>query len=162
MKARITINGQTYSSVEEMPPDVRRQYEFAMGALADEDANGIPDILEGKDVPLNTATAGLLKSGIVSNVTTSRVTVNGQEYSQWEDVPAAIRDVIEKAGVGLHGKPALEMSAPAAAGATSANVPLHAVPAAAGGGMKIGLVWLILLLLVAVLAGMLIGVKFLR
>ena len=140
-----------------MPPDVRRQYEIAMGALADKDGNGIPDILEGKDVPLRTAGANLLKSGIVSSVTTSRIVVNGQEYARWEDVPAAIRDAIEKAGVGLHGKPALQTSAP---GAKSANVRLQVV--VGGGELRIGLVWLVLLLLVAVLAGMLIGVKFLR
>ena len=44
---RITVNGQTYNSVEEMPSDVRQQYEKAMSALADENRNGIPDVLEG-------------------------------------------------------------------------------------------------------------------
>ena len=43
----ITINGQTYSSVEQMPPDVREQYEKAMSMLADVNRNGIPDVLEG-------------------------------------------------------------------------------------------------------------------
>src|SRR5256885_10670691 len=44
---RITVNGQTYKSVEEMPPDVRQQYEKAMGMMADRNNNGIPDALEG-------------------------------------------------------------------------------------------------------------------
>jgi hypothetical protein len=44
----ITVNGRTYSSVDEMPPDVREQYEKAMSLLADRNGNGIPDVLEGQ------------------------------------------------------------------------------------------------------------------
>ena len=44
---RITVNGQTYKSVEEMPPEVRQQYEKAIGMMADRNNNGIPDALEG-------------------------------------------------------------------------------------------------------------------
>ena len=44
---RIKVNGKTYKSVDEMPPDVRRQYEQAMQTMmADRDRNGVPDILE--------------------------------------------------------------------------------------------------------------------
>ena len=44
---RITINGQTYSSVDDMPPDVRRQYEGVMAKLKeDRNNNGIPDFAE--------------------------------------------------------------------------------------------------------------------
>ena len=43
----ITLNGRTYNSVEEMPPDVREQFEKAMSLLADKNNNGIPDALEG-------------------------------------------------------------------------------------------------------------------
>ena len=42
----ITINGRTYSSPEEMPPEVREQFEKAMSMLADKNNNGIPDALE--------------------------------------------------------------------------------------------------------------------
>ena len=42
----IVIDGKTYKSVEEMPEDVRRNYESAMSQLADNDRNGIPDALE--------------------------------------------------------------------------------------------------------------------
>ena len=43
----ITVNGQTYSNIDEMPPDVRRQYEQAMSLLADRNNDGIPDAFEG-------------------------------------------------------------------------------------------------------------------
>jgi hypothetical protein len=46
-KTRITVNGKTYGSVEEMPADVRREYEQAMRLLADQNRNGIPDVFEG-------------------------------------------------------------------------------------------------------------------
>src|SRR5437870_5950311 len=47
---RITVNGQTYASVDEMPSEVRQQYEKAMSMLADKNRNGIPDVLEGSTV----------------------------------------------------------------------------------------------------------------
>ncbi len=77
---RITINNRTYGSVEEMPPDVRAQYERAMAALPDENHNGVPDILEQ-----NGATH-------VSKITTvTRLVINGREYSSLEDVPPDLR-----------------------------------------------------------------------
>jgi hypothetical protein len=45
--APIVVNGKSYSSVEEMPPEIRKVYQATMGILADGDKNGIPDILEG-------------------------------------------------------------------------------------------------------------------
>jgi hypothetical protein len=47
MRTRIIFNGQEYSSPEEMPAEVRRAYDQAMGSvLADADRDGIPDIFE--------------------------------------------------------------------------------------------------------------------
>lgn len=42
----ITVNGKTYHSVEEMPPDVRAQFEKMQSMLVDKNNNGIPDIAE--------------------------------------------------------------------------------------------------------------------
>ncbi len=42
----IVFNGQHYSSVEEMPAEVRRAYEQAMGVFADSNRNGMPDFFE--------------------------------------------------------------------------------------------------------------------
>ena len=42
----IVVNGKTFSSIEDLPPEVRVKYEKAMGAL-DKNQNGIPDFMEG-------------------------------------------------------------------------------------------------------------------
>ena len=42
---QIVFNGQTYTSVDQMPPEARRAYEQAMGAV-DQNRNGVPDALE--------------------------------------------------------------------------------------------------------------------
>ena len=42
----ISVNGETYHGVDEMPPDVRAAYEQAMAAL-DRNRDGIPDVLQG-------------------------------------------------------------------------------------------------------------------
>ena len=56
MASHITINGHTYSSVDEMPSDVRRQYEAAMqllsrnsGVLADHAPGNISISTTGSD-----------------------------------------------------------------------------------------------------------------
>jgi len=45
MPNKITLNGQEYTSLDEMPADVRQQYEQAMAKI-DADRNGVPDVLE--------------------------------------------------------------------------------------------------------------------
>lgn len=57
----ITINGKTYHSVDEMPPDVRAQYEQMEAMFADKNNNGIPDIAED----------GTSGAKVFSSVTTS-------------------------------------------------------------------------------------------
>ena len=154
MKAQITINVQTYSGPEQMPPEVRRQYDFAMRLAAGKD--GIPHVLEGEDTSVKAGVASLIKSNIVCGKTTTRILVNGQEYSQWEDLPPAIRGLIDKAVAAPHVKTALEASAPPS---SSANLPLQPLAAP---GLRIGFVSLVLLLLAAMLLGMLIAWKALR
>ena len=47
VRTGIIFNGKEYSSIEEMPEEVRRTYEQAMsGVLSDSDRNGIPDLFE--------------------------------------------------------------------------------------------------------------------
>ena len=47
VRTRIIFNGQEYSSVEEMPPEIRRSYQQAMsGVLVDSNRNSIPDMFE--------------------------------------------------------------------------------------------------------------------
>jgi len=40
------VDGKTYNSIEDLPPEARARYETAMGAL-DKNQNGMPDFLEG-------------------------------------------------------------------------------------------------------------------
>jgi cation transport regulator ChaB len=40
------VDGQAYNSIDQLPPEIRAQYEQAMGAI-DKNRNGIPDFLEG-------------------------------------------------------------------------------------------------------------------
>ena len=125
-----------------------------MGLLAEKD--GVPGILQGKDSAVKTEGGSLIKPDILSASTTTRILVNGQEYAQWEDVPPAVRGLIDKAVAGPHVKTALEASAPPS---ISANLPLQPLAAP---GLRIGFVWLVLLLLAAMLLGMLIAWKALR
>jgi cation transport regulator ChaB len=92
METRITVNGVEYKSVDDMPPDVRSQYERAMQMLADKDGNGVPDILEGKSPPVP---GGATKP--VSVVThTSRIVLNGKQYKSWDDVPRQVRALLNQ------------------------------------------------------------------
>src|SRR5690349_16460547 len=85
--SHITINGKKYANVDEMPPDVRKQYEQAMQSMmADKDHNGVPDILEH---PSSSASFGVNKMQSIS--------VNGKHYDRLEDVPQEFRDAIGKA-----------------------------------------------------------------
>jgi len=53
---KIIADGREYSSVDELPPDIRAKYEQAMGTL-DSNRNGVPDFLEGMmNVPQQTST----------------------------------------------------------------------------------------------------------
>jgi hypothetical protein len=97
---RITVNGREYNGIEEMPPDVRAQYERAMSLLADKNKNGVPDILEGANVrPAPGADAG--KPLLSSIVTTQKIVINGQPYDRWEDLPADAREMMSRVGVGV-------------------------------------------------------------
>ncbi len=40
------VNGQTYNTLEDLPPEARAKYEQAMGSM-DKNRNGMPDFLEG-------------------------------------------------------------------------------------------------------------------
>src|SRR5438477_12565478 len=89
MSTKITVNGRTYQSVDEMPPDARAQYERAMSMLADRDGNGVPDAFEGKGP--DTLTAGVGKGTVSVTTTMRRFVINGKNYDRWEDIPEDLR-----------------------------------------------------------------------
>jgi len=85
MNTKIVFNGREYSSVEEMPPDVRQLYEQMMGAF-DANGNGVPDILEGGGSPVNAQVTGSIN-----------VVHDGKVYTRVEDMPPDVRQKYEKA-----------------------------------------------------------------
>lgn len=98
MANHITVNGQTYTSVDEMPFDVRRQYEAAMQLLSRN--TGAPG--SGAKRNINISATGSDPSHRVLKVVTqtkaSRIVVDGKEYG-WEDVPPELRAALQSAGV---------------------------------------------------------------
>ncbi|HEY7089159.1 MAG TPA: hypothetical protein VH518_13775 [Tepidisphaeraceae bacterium] len=84
MKKVITINGVEYSSVQQMPPDARREYDRVMALLADKNGNGVPDLLE------NGAASGQAKVTIAS----ARYIVDGKEYESLDQIPAPLRSLL--------------------------------------------------------------------
>jgi hypothetical protein len=87
----IVVNGKSYASLDEMPPEVRQEYQQAMGILADKNQNGLPDVFEG-----------LLETGNV-NVQTSTVLgstqfiVDGKVYSNVNELPPEAWQKFEQA-----------------------------------------------------------------
>ena len=103
----IIIDGKTYHSMDEMPPDVRQKYEQAMQALgdisgngnlgafetvssetvnirADKNKNGVPDILESLTASNN----------VVSSM---KIIVDGKEFNGIENLPPDVRAKYEAA-----------------------------------------------------------------
>ena len=87
----LVVNGKSYASLDEMPPEVRQEYEQAMGLLADKDQNGVPDVFEG-----------MMQAGNV-NVQTTTITgpaqfiVDGKTYASVDDLPPEARQKYEQA-----------------------------------------------------------------
>lgn len=85
MKSRlIVIDGKTYNSVNEMPDDVRRQYEQAMSSFKDQDGNRIPDAIE------NTRSASVAADSF-------KVVLDGKEFYSLDDLPPEARAKYEQA-----------------------------------------------------------------
>jgi hypothetical protein len=78
--ATIIFNGQTYTSVEAMPPEARQAYEQALALLADNDRDGIPDIIQGAMA----GQASVMQMG-------TRIVVNGQAYASLDEMPPEAR-----------------------------------------------------------------------
>jgi hypothetical protein len=83
----IVIDGKTYRSVEEMPEDVRRNYENAMRGL-DQNQNGVPDAFEG---------SGSFQSATANVINTNKIIVNGQVFDGLDQLPPEVRAKYEQA-----------------------------------------------------------------
>jgi hypothetical protein len=80
----IVIDGKTYNSVNEMPPEVRARYEQAVRSLGDEDRDGRTDIFDAAPP------APVMSGGM-------KFVVDGREYTSIEDLPPEARAKYEQA-----------------------------------------------------------------
>lgn len=98
----IVIDGKTYQSVDEMPPDIRQKYEQAMRALGDANDNQIPDAFEtinifadkNKDgVPdvLGTLVAGHAAASSM------KIIIDGKEFDGLDGLPPESRAKFQEA-----------------------------------------------------------------
>jgi hypothetical protein len=71
VKYKFKVNGKEYSSLEEMPPDIRDVYEKAVN----------------KD--------GGIGHGNISSISPGKIVFNGQEYESVDSMPADIRQMYE-------------------------------------------------------------------
>jgi|SRR5581483_8289577 hypothetical protein len=79
MSNQYIVNGKTYNSLDEMPPDVRATYEAMGNLFADKNQNGMPDILEG------TMNAG------ITMISSPTIIYEGKTYTNVNDLPPEAR-----------------------------------------------------------------------
>lgn len=97
----IVIDGKMYKSVDEMPEEVRRNYELAMNSLKDENRNLIPDTFENMNILVDKdkdgmpdAFEGMASMNVVSS---TKIIADGKEYNSIEELPAEVRAKFDKA-----------------------------------------------------------------
>jgi hypothetical protein len=98
----IVIDGKTYNSVEEMPPDVRQKYEQVMGSLGDANGNQIPDVFESLKIladqdknRMPDFVENLVAGQAVVN--SMKIIVDGKEFNGIENLPPEARARYEAA-----------------------------------------------------------------
>jgi hypothetical protein len=98
----IVIDGRTYRSVDEMPPEVRKKYEQAIRSLGDANSNQMPDAFETMNILADKDKNGVpdvlanLTDGNVA-VTSMKIIVDGKEYDGLESLPPEARTKYEEA-----------------------------------------------------------------
>ncbi len=95
MSVQINFNGKSYTSIEEMPPEARQAYQQAMALLADQNANGLPDFLDGlmQGQSLDT----LVEPLNVLAASQSQIIINGQTYASPNEMPIEARQAYQQA-----------------------------------------------------------------
>lgn len=78
------VNGKTYTSLEEMPAEERAMFESLSNVLADNNQNGLPDIMDGM--------AGTGNTLMQSNT----IVFEGKTYASVNDLPPEGRAAFEK------------------------------------------------------------------
>ena len=103
MKPRlIVIDGKTYNSVNEMPPEIRQLYEQARSTFRDQDANRVPDEIEQPhdfsdknrngvpDILENTPGGPIIANAM-------KVLFDGREYNSIDELPPDARAKYDQA-----------------------------------------------------------------
>lgn len=83
----IIFNGKTYRDATDMPEAERKAFEEMTRMFADENGNGIPDLLEGD----------MVQKVLAAHSNTMHVTVNGKVYQTLEDLPPDLRQSVDGA-----------------------------------------------------------------
>ena len=98
----IVIDGKTYNSLDDMPPDIRQKYEQAMLSLGDANSNQIPDGFETVNVFADKDRDGV--PDVLENIAAGHATVNtmkiivdGKEFDGLENLPPEARARYEEA-----------------------------------------------------------------
>ncbi len=99
---QIVIDGKTYNSVEEMPADVRRNYEEALRNMGSASAAGAPNMLAGLAQVFadnnNDGTPDMMQSAPTIKLSGGmKIVVNGQTYDSVDDLPPEFRARYEQA-----------------------------------------------------------------
>jgi hypothetical protein len=98
----IVIDGKTYHSVEEMPPEIRQKYEQAMRSLGDANKNQIPDAFETMNLFADKDKDGardVLENLAASHhvVNSMKIVIDGKEFDGLENLPPEARARYEEA-----------------------------------------------------------------
>jgi hypothetical protein len=91
MRTRIVFNGHEYSGIEEMPDDVRRAFQDKLALLTrDSDHDGVPDVLQRKDIGAEGAA----------------ITINGHTIENINGLPTPLRWLVSSMLEHAVGEPA--------------------------------------------------------
>lgn len=96
----IVIDGKSYNSAEEMPPDIRQKYEQAVRSLGDANNNWIPDAFETINIFADKDGAPDVLETITSGhpvVNRMKIIVDGKEFDGLENLPPEVRAGYEEA-----------------------------------------------------------------
>ncbi len=97
MKPRlIVIDGKTYTSVNEMPEDIRQKYEQAMGSFKEQNQNPVPDVLAGGDLfgdKNNNGIPDLFENGLNAGtvIGAMKVIMDGKQIDSVNGLPPEAR-----------------------------------------------------------------------
>jgi hypothetical protein len=82
----IVIDGKTYHSVDEMPPDIRQKYELAMRLLGNVEEDPISGVVESQDILADRNRNGvpdMLENIVAANAVVDgmKIVIDGREFN---------------------------------------------------------------------------------